>query len=156
MGKEGLSKIIICAKHEDVKPERKYDALFYDFKAAEETAIESGKWMKIPLGCKVAMPKDCFMEIRPRSGLSLKHGITVLNAPGTVDSDFRGELCAILINHSQETYKVEKGERVCQALFSKHEDYLINIWVNDEVFDDFENEFPSERGSGGFGSTGRK
>lgn len=99
----------------------------------------------IPLGIMVAIPEGYEIQVRPRSGLALKHGVTVLNAPGTIDSGYRNEVGAILINHSVETFVVHPGERICQLVLAKVEEIA---WV--EV-----DELPeSERGLGGFGHTG--
>ena len=85
-------------------------------------------------------------QIRPRSGLAIKKGITVLNSPGTIDADYRGEICIILINLSSESFVIEDGERIAQMVIAKHEQA---VWQEVEVLDE------TERGAGGFGHTGR-
>mgnify|MGYP001361593413 CR=1 FL=1 len=99
----------------------------------------------IPTGIKIEMPTGLEAQIRPRSGLALKKGITVLNSPGTIDSDYRGEIGVILINHSTVDYEVKSGERIAQLVFSKQENFH---WKNVNYIDS------SSRGEGGFGSTG--
>ena len=101
----------------------------------------------IPTGIRIALPEGYEAQIRPRSGLALKKGITVLNAPGTIDADFRGEIGVILINLSQDDFVVSDGERIAQMVISKHEQAE---WVEVEELDD------TERGSGGYGHTGVK
>lgn len=111
----------------------------------EPTVIKPGTWEKIPTGIAVALPAGYEGQVRPRSGLAAKHGVTVLNAPGTIDSDYRGEVAVLLINHGQEAFQVERGMRVAQLVVAPVSTVEI------EVFD----RLPStERGSGGFGSSG--
>lgn len=101
----------------------------------------------IPTGLFVAIPLGYEIQIRPRSGLAFKHGITVLNTPGTIDADYRGEIKVLLVNLSNAAFTIEPGERVAQMVLTKHE---ILSWKTT-------NELPStERGVGGFGSTGVK
>ena len=92
-----------------------------------------------------ALPKGFEAQIRPRSGLALKKGIGVLNSPGTIDADYRGEICIILINFSAEEFTIEDGERIAQMVIARHEQAE---WQEVEVLDD------TERGAGGFGHTG--
>ena len=101
----------------------------------------------IPTGLFIQLPVGYEAQIRPRSGLALKRGLTVLNTPGTVDSDYRGEVGVILINLSGEPQTVEPGERVCQLVIARHEHAEIE---QVEVLDE------TERGAGGFGHSGRK
>lgn len=101
----------------------------------------------IPTGLHIALPAGYEAQVRPRSGLALKKGITVLNTPGTIDADYRGEICVILINLSQEDFVVEDGERIAQMIIARHEQgELISVEVLDET----------ERGEGGFGHSGMK
>lgn len=118
-----------------------------DLTAALEEAIElaPGERMLIPTGLSIALPEGYEAQVRPRSGLALKHGLTVLNTPGTVDADYRGEIGVILINLGQEAFTIERGMRIAQMVIARHET------VNWEVVEDLEN---TERGAGGFGSTG--
>ena len=101
----------------------------------------------IPTGLFMALPVGYEAQVRPRSGLALKKGITVLNSPGTIDADYRGEVCVILINLSAEPFVVEDGERIAQMVIARHEQAE---WQEVEVLDD------TERGAGGFGHTGKK
>lgn len=101
----------------------------------------------IPTGLYIELPEGFEAQIRPRSGLAIKKGITVLNSPGTIDADYRGEICVILINLSIEPFLINDGERICQMIISKHEKAE---WV--EVKELVE----TERGAGGFGHTGKK
>jgi len=99
----------------------------------------------IPTGLKVAIPEGYEIQVRPRSGLAFKHGITVLNSPGTIDADYRGEIGVLLVNLSSEAFVIEHGERIAQLVVAKHEQIS---W--EEV-----NELnETTRGAGGFGSTG--
>lgn len=101
----------------------------------------------IPTGLYIALPQGYEAQVRPRSGLAIKKGITVLNAPGTVDADYRGEICVILINLSAEEFVVEDGERIAQMVIARHEQVE---WHQVECLED------TERGAGGFGHTGKK
>ena len=99
----------------------------------------------IPTGLYISLPKGYEAQIRPRSGLAIKRGITVLNSPGTIDADYRGEICVILINLSNEEYTVKNGDRIAQVIIAKHSNV---VW--EEVIElDL-----SSRGNKGFGSTG--
>lgn len=99
----------------------------------------------IPTGLYMALPKGYEAQIRPRSGLAIKKGITVLNSPGTIDADYRGEICVILVNLSAEAFVVEDGERIAQMVIARHEQI---DWSEVSVLDE------TERGAGGFGHTG--
>ena len=101
----------------------------------------------IPTGLYIALPKGYEAQVRPRSGLALKHGITVLNTPGTVDADYRGELMVLLINFSTEDFIINAGERIAQMVIARHEQAE---FVEVEVLDE------TERGAGGYGHTGVK
>ena len=100
----------------------------------------------VPTGLFIALPKGYEAQVRPRSGLAIKHGITVLNMPGTVDADYRGEVCDILVNLSQEPFEIVPGERIAQMVIARHEQVE---WEQVEVLDE------TRRGAGGFGSTGK-
>ena len=100
----------------------------------------------IPTGLFIALPAGYEAQVRPRSGLAIKHGITVLNTPGTVDADYRGELKCILVNLSNEPFTIEPGERIAQMVIARHEQVE---WEPVEELDS------TERGTGGFGSTGK-
>ena len=99
----------------------------------------------IPTGLYISLPAGYEAQVRPRSGLAIKKGITVLNSPGTIDADYRGEICIILINLSQEEFVVNDGERVAQMVIARHEQAE---WVEVEALDE------TERGAGGFGHSG--
>lgn len=101
----------------------------------------------VPTGLYIALPEGYEAQIRPRSGLALKHGITVLNTPGTVDADYRGEIMVLLVNFSNEPFIVKDGERIAQMIIAKHEQ------VNFELTETLDE---TERGAGGYGHTGLK
>jgi dUTP pyrophosphatase len=115
---------------------------------AEETplTLEPGARALVPTGLKIALEPGHEAQVRPRSGLALKHGITCLNSPGTIDSDYRGEVGVILINHGQAPFVIRRGERIAQMVIARHEQAaMIEVGALDET----------ARGSGGFGSTGQ-
>jgi dUTP pyrophosphatase len=121
-----------------------------DLRAAVDEAmpviLAPGARTLVPTGLKIALEPGFEAQVRPRSGLALKHGVTCLNAPGTVDSDYRGEVGVILINHGQEPFVIKRGERIAQLVIAKHEQAeMIEVESLDET----------ARGAGGFGSTGR-
>lgn len=118
-----------------------------DLTAALEEAIElgAGERALVPTGLSIALPIGYEAQVRPRSGLAAKHGVTVLNTPGTIDADYRGEIKVILINHGQEPFTIERGMRIAQMVIAKHE--IVN-WSVEETLEE------TERGIGGFGSTG--
>lgn len=101
----------------------------------------------IPTGLYLEIPAGYEVQVRPRSGLAAKKGITVLNAPGTIDADYRGQVCVILVNLSNEPFTIERGERVAQLVLAKHE---VIEWEETDSLEE------SARGAGGFGSTGTK
>ena len=101
----------------------------------------------VPTGLFMALPVGYEAQVRPRSGLAIKKGITVLNTPGTIDADYRGEVCVILVNLSAEEFVIEDGERIAQMVIARHEQVE---WQPVEVLDD------TERGAGGFGHSGTK
>ena len=101
----------------------------------------------IPTGLFIELPEGFEAQIRPRSGLAIKHGISVLNTPGTIDADYRGEIGIILVNLSNEEFVIQHGERICQMIIAKHETVE---WNEVEVLEE------TERGAGGFGHTGKK
>lgn len=108
-------------------------------KPLERTIVKTGLFIELPVGCEA--------QVRPRSGLAAKKGITVLNAPGTIDADYRGEIGVILVNLSNEEFTIENGERVAQMVIAKHEHIS---WEEVETLEE------TTRGAGGFGSTGNK
>ena len=108
--------------------------------------LEPGARALVPTGLKIALERGYEAQVRPRSGLALKHGLTCLNSPGTIDSDYRGEVGVILINHGEEPFVIRRGERIAQMVVARHEQAEV---VQVETLDE------TVRGSGGFGSTGR-
>lgn len=113
---------------------------------AGEEVLRSGEWKRISCGIAIALPPGYEAQLRPRSGLALEHGVTLLNSPGTIDSDYRGTLGVVLINHSQRPFVIRRGDRVAQLVVGPVARVTWN-WV--PVLPD------SERGSGGFGHTGK-
>ena len=99
----------------------------------------------VPTGLFMALPEGYEAQVRPRSGLAIKKGITVLNSPGTIDADYRGEVCVILVNLSNEPFAITDGERIAQMVIARHEQVA---WCECDVLDE------TERGAGGFGHTG--
>ena len=108
--------------------------------------LAPGARILVPTGLKIALEPGFEAQVRPRSGLALKNGITTLNSPGTVDSDYRGEVGVILINHGQDTFEIRRGDRIAQMVIARHEQAIISVVSDlDETV----------RGEGGFGSTGK-
>ena len=104
----------------------------------------------IPTGLFIELPRDCEAQVRPRSGLALKHGITVLNSPGTIDADYRGEIGVILVNLSNEPFEIQPGARIAQMVIAKFQQVeLQEVSSKDELSD-------TERGAGGFGHSGKQ
>ena len=114
---------------------------------SEAVALGPLERAMIPTGLYMAIPSGYECQVRPRSGLAAKHGISVLNAPGTIDADYRGEVKVILVNLSNDTFVIEPGERIAQIVGARHESVE---WESVEVLDE------TSRGEGGFGSTGTK
>lgn len=108
--------------------------------------LEPGARGLIPTGLKIALQPGFEAQVRPRSGLALKHGITCLNTPGTIDSDYRGEVGVILVNLGQEPFVIRRGERIAQMVIARHEQAAIS---------EVDSLDETARGAGGFGSTGR-
>jgi dUTP pyrophosphatase len=112
----------------------------------EDVVIAPGERKLISTGLKISLPVGYEAQIRPRSGLALKKGVTVLNSPGTVDSDYIGDIGVILINHGEESFTISNGDRIAQMVIAKHETV---------EFEQVESLDETERGAGGFGSTGK-
>ena len=112
---------------------------------SEPIALEPLQRCLVPTGLYIALPAGFEAQIRPRSGLAIKKGISVLNSPGTIDADSRGEICIILVNLSSETFMIEDGERIAQMVIARHEQA---VWQEVDVLD------VTERGASGFGHTG--
>jgi len=113
----------------------------------KEITLKPFERILIPTGIFIELPKGYEAQIRPRSGLALRKGLTVLNSPGTIDADYRGEIGVIIVNLSNEIATIEDGERICQMVIAKHE--TISWSESDELSS-------TERGAGGFGHTGLK
>ena len=141
-------KIINKSKHPLPKYSTAYSAGM-DLRANinEEISLLPQDRILVKTGLHLEIPQGYEAQVRPRSGLALKNGITVLNSPGTIDADYRGEVGVVLINHSKDVFYINNGDRIAQLVFAKHEQAtLIQVSVLDE----------SERSEGGFGSTGKK
>lgn len=113
---------------------------------AEEISINPGQRCIVSTGIKIAIPPGYEAQIRPRSGLAIKHGVTVLNSPGTIDADYRGDIGVILINLGQEPFLIKSGDRIAQMIINKFERFE---WNQLETLDE------TLRGEGGFGHSGR-
>ncbi|MBQ6749974.1 MAG: dUTP diphosphatase [Bacteroidaceae bacterium] len=113
----------------------------------EPISLEPMGRVLVPTGLFMSLPEGYEAQVRPRSGLAIKKGVTVLNSPGTIDADYRGEVCVILVNLSKETFVINDGERIAQMVIAKHEQpVLVEVDTLDET----------ERGAGGFGHSGVK
>jgi len=108
-------------------------------------SIQAKKWLLIPTGLAISMPIGYEAQIRPRSGLAFKHGVSVLNSPGTIDADYRGELGVLLINHGEDEFHINHGDRIAQIVFAP----VIQVVWNQVTYLD-----ESSRDANGFGSTG--
>tara|TARA_B110000438_G_C15790610_1_gene640498 strand:+ start:140 stop:586 length:447 start_codon:yes stop_codon:yes gene_type:complete len=140
---------ITILKHgpEDIPKYATQGSAGMDIQAAIDKPIivKPGKRILIPTGFKVEIPENFEIQVRPRSGLAIKHGISVLNSPGTIDSDYRGEIGVILINHGDKDFKINPFDRIAQIVVTQI--IKVNIIKNDDLS-------KTQRGSGGFGSTG--
>jgi dUTP pyrophosphatase len=116
-----------------------------DLRAVEDVTLEPGVPRLVPTGLTIEVPAGCEAQVRPRSGLALKHAITMPNAPGTIDPGYRGEIRVILLNLGREPYTIHIGDRIAQMIVARYEAVE---WVEAELS-------ASQRGSGGFGSSGR-
>jgi dUTP pyrophosphatase len=114
---------------------------------SEEVILAPGERRLLPTGLSIALPPGTEAQIRPRSGLAYKHGITVLNSPGTIDADYRGELGVLLVNHGQKEFRIADGDRIAQMVIARYEQVT---WTEVSSLQE------SERGDGGFGHTGRE
>ena len=119
----------------------------YDLHAAEDVTIQPGAFLAVATGYALAIPDGYEGQVRPRSGLAAKHGVTVLNAPGTVDSDYRGEVKVILINHGNVPFGIRRNDRIAQMVIAP---------VTSTVFEPVSHLPETGRGAGGFGSTGMR
>lgn len=119
-----------------------------DLRAAnvDDISLPPGQSALVPCGFKMALPRGFEAQVRPRSGLAIRHGVTVLNAPGTIDSDYRGEVKVALINHGPDDFRIVRGERIAQLVIAP----VTQVdWQQEQTLG------ATERGEGGFGSTGR-
>ncbi|MFN8395183.1 MAG: dUTP diphosphatase [Bacteroidia bacterium] len=114
---------------------------------AEPLVLQPGEYRLVPTGLFMALPAGYEAQVRPRSGLAFKHGVTVLNSPGTIDADYRGEVGVLLINHGKAPFTINNGDRIAQMVIAAHAS--VN-WQPTESLDE------TQRGSGGFGHTGVK
>jgi len=119
----------------------------YDLHASEDVTLEPGRFCTVPTGHAIAIPEGFEGQVRPRSGLAAKHGVTVLNAPGTIDADYRGEVKVILINLGTEAFSIRRNDRIAQLVIAP---------VTTVVFEPVARLPETARGSGGFGSTGMR
>ncbi|MDD2453055.1 dUTP diphosphatase [Aminivibrio sp.] len=117
-----------------------------DLRASEAAVLLPGERASIPTGLRIELPEGYEAQVRPRSGLAIRHGVTILNAPGTIDSDYRGEIRVLLINHGQEAFTIEPGDRIAQIVVAPVSRIF---WQQAGSLEE------SARGEGGFGSTGR-
>lgn len=143
-------------KSNNVDPEYQSNgAAGFDFRAdlddeSNSLTLKAGGYMMVPTGLYFELPPALELQVRPRSGLAAKHGVTVLNSPGTVDSDYRGEVKVILINHGDKDFVISHGDRIAQGVIAQ-------VTAKQMVrFDKVDDLSDSERGEGGFGSTGVK
>jgi dUTP pyrophosphatase len=122
----------------------------FDLRASESKTIEPGNYEIIPTGLFFEIPENFEIQVRPRSGLAAKNGVTVLNTPGTIDSDYRGEIKVILINHGKQTFNIQPGDRIAQGIISQTSRAYVKLNKVSQISDD------TQRSSNGFGSTGIK
>lgn len=139
---------IINRSHHDLPTYATEASAGMDLRAnlTEPVILQPGERKLIPTGLFIALPVGYEAQVRPRSGLALKHGVTVLNSPGTIDADYRGEIGVVLINHAKEPFEIADGERIAQMVVARHEQVM---WQTVETLDD------TARGAGGFGHTGK-
>ena len=141
-----LIHLPFTAEDPELAPRRAHESdAGWDLRAAEDVFLEPGEFLPVPTGLRAAVPTGFSLDIRPRSGLAAKHGVTVLNTPGTVDAGYRGEIKVILINHSQDLFVIRRGDRIAQAMLNR---LVPTAWQLVEDLDE------TDRGAGGFGSTG--
>ena len=118
-----------------------------DLYSTEDYILKPGERILVSTGIAIAIPKGYEAQVRPRSGLALKHGISIVNTPGTIDCQYRGEIGVIVINLGKEDYKIEKGHKIAQMAFNK---------IEEADFEEVEELDSTKRGEGGFGSTGHR
>ncbi len=142
-----MKKVVVpCQSSDDRLPRYETEnASGADLSSAVETVIGPGEWKTVPTGLRLEIPPGVEAQVRPRSGLASRRGVTVLNAPGTIDADYRGEILVVLINHGKEPFVVRPGDRIAQLVFAP---VLRGEFLHTEVLGE------TARGAGGFGSTG--
>ena len=144
--KENLNIKIKKIKKNAILPHYAHDGdAGVDIYSTEDYVLRPGQRLLVSTGIKMAIPKGYEGQIRPKSGLALKHGISVCNSPGTIDSGYRGEIGVIAINHSNEEFKIKKGTKIAQMVFNK---------IEKAEFEEVKDLDNTKRGQNGFGSTG--
>lgn len=145
-----MPKIFVINKSDNPLPEHQTEssagADIHAYLPDGDVIIAAGEKEIIPTGIYIEIPVGYEVQVRPRSGLAFKHGVTLLNSPGTIDADYRGEVKVLLINHGKDAFVVKSGERIAQMVFSK---YQRVEWESVNRLSD------TERGSGGYGSSGK-
>jgi len=139
-------KVKLVREIKNLPKKKTFGAAGYDLISAIDTVIKPRTFQGIPTGIAIEIPKTIEAQVRPRSGLSLNHGIGILNSPGTIDSDYRGEVMVILFNISQKPFKIKKGDRIAQLIFSQLTKVKLKKVSGLSI---------TKRGAGGFGHTGR-
>ena len=147
MGNEIKVKIILCRPQAQLPRYMTEQAAGMDLYAVLEAdlVLPPGRRVMVPTGIAIALPKGYEAQVRPRSGLAVKHGVTLVNSPGTIDADYRGEISVIIINHGENDFIIEDGDRIAQMIVAPVSRCNWNLVDNLEE---------SKRGSGGFGHTG--
>lgn len=141
-----MSSITPWVNYKGSKPKyQTKDSAGCDLESAEDVVIPPGEWAAVPTGLYIEIPPRFMGMVCPRSGLALKYGVTVLNGPGIIDPDYRGEVKVLLINHGKQEYSVKKGDRIAQLIFAP---------AGQATLLDTESLTATERGEKGFGSTG--
>lgn len=140
-----LIKIKKCCDHAIVPCYAHEDDAGMDLCAACDMTIPAGEWARVPTGIAIELPRGTEAQVRPRSGLAAKYGVTMLNSPGTIDAGYRGEVCVLMINHGKAPFEIHTGDRIAQLVIAQY--VHAELEVCDELSD-------TQRGMGGFGSTG--
>jgi len=140
-----LIKIKKCCDHAIVPRYAHADDAGMDLCAACDMTIPAGEWARVPTGIAIELPQGTEAQVRPRSGLAAKYGVTMLNSPGTIDAGYRGEVCVLMINHGKAPFEIHTGDRIAQLVIAQY--VHAELEVCDELSD-------TQRGMGGFGSTG--
>jgi dUTP pyrophosphatase len=138
-------KITKCKENAIIPKYAKLGDAGVDLTSTEEYLLKSGERTLVSTGLKIALPEGYEAQIRPRSGLALKNGISIVNSPGTIDAGYRGEIGVIVINHGKDDFIIEKGMRVCQMVINKFEQ---------AIFEEVDELDKTQRGEGGFGHSG--